>query len=113
MSCHTCERRSRANFYNRYVSQLGYGSITMLMSAAYFAGIRLSDRNTRAEWREDALYVSSTPNRVSVCVRAGAQNALLTYEGRHYQLKEPEHAGFIVQGRQPPEEPRNPQKDRS
>src|SRR5208283_2519316 len=74
MSCHTCERRSRANFYNRYVSQLGYGSITMLMSAAYFAGIRLSDRNTRAEWREDALYVSSTPNRVSVCVRAGAQN---------------------------------------
>jgi hypothetical protein len=73
----------------------------MLMATAYFAGIRLAAPDTRIEWRDgDVLWVWSGAR--SVCVRAGAVNALLSHDGKNYQITEPEHAGFFVQGRQPP-----------
>ena len=105
MACHTCERRSRANFYNRYVKELGYASITTLMSAAYFAGLRFSDGNTRVQWQTDgALQIVSLGKQLSVRIHAGAAQATLYCAGKYHPLKEPEHAGFIIQGRDPPQQ---------
>lgn len=113
MNCRICERRKREQLYNRYLPLIGAGSIHMLLSAAFFAGIRFLSYDPRKKrlkpdctetWNEahKVLTLTSNSNPVSATVHAGSLQVLLMYNGKQHTLKEPEHAGFIVTGRHPP-----------
>jgi hypothetical protein len=103
MGCLQCERKHNAAFYNRFVGKVGPASITMLMATAFFAGLRPSNGGLRVTWENDILTVAAPARNISVCVLKGSCNVTLNYQGKTYQLSVPEHAGFIVQGKEVPE----------
>ena len=83
---------------------MGYESLMLLIATAYFAGIRLSAPTTRYDWDavEGILRLYHTGKPLEVLVRKGAKNVTMSFENKIYQLQEAEHAGFIVQGKEPP-----------
>lgn len=104
MSCLQCERKKQASFYNRYVGLVGYEAVTLLMSTAYFAGLRLTSRDVRVSWAPDGgvLELFSTTRPIRVQAAKGAKNVTLVYNQVVHQITSPEHAGFIIQGRPVP-----------
>lgn len=103
MGCLNCERAKAATFYNRFVGKVGHGPITMLMSAAYYAGLRPTTTGIRVTFEDGVLMMSSTIKDTSVSVVKGSNNVTLTFRGVKHQLKVPEHAGFIIQGKPIPD----------
>lgn len=104
MPCMTCERRRQAAFYNRYVAKAGHASVTLLISSAYFAGLRFSARGVRSSWEEatTTLTIARADGALSVTIIKSAMNVTLSIQGTKHQIVNPEDAGFIVQGRQIP-----------
>lgn len=102
MGCLNCDRAKAATFYNRFVGKVGHGPITMLMSTAYYAGLRPTTTGIRVTFEEGNLTMSSTIRDTAVSVRKGSNNVMLTYKGNSYQLTVPEHAGFIIEGKHIP-----------
>jgi hypothetical protein len=74
----------------------------LVMSAAFFAGLRLSHADVRVGWDGEVLKLQATKRPLSVSVRKGATNVLLFFDGTSRQLTVAEDAGFIIQGRDPP-----------
>jgi hypothetical protein len=103
MGCIQCERRRQAAFYAHYSKFINPALLHNLVAAAYFAGLKLSSKDTRAVWTNEhcslTIYSRTTG---SPAVEARNGKITLFFNGKLHDLKHPEDAGFIIQGKEVP-----------
>ena len=103
MPCPTCTKRARAQFFHRVAQRLGEEATTSAIAVAYFAGIRLTPAETRVSWdaSTETLTLTSRTAPVVLAVKKGSKIPVLTFNGKDHVIRNPEDAGFILQGRTP------------